>query len=61
MEKKTAVNLVINNIDDLYELIEKAQTQSSELKKTLLKIETFVPDVELTKECTRLTTYAREG
>ncbi|WP_312399538.1 hypothetical protein [Leuconostoc lactis] len=50
MEKKTTVNLVINNIDDLYELIEKAQTQSSELKKTLLKIETFIPDVELTKK-----------
>lgn len=50
MEKQTVINLVINNIDDLYALIKKAQAQASELKNTLSKIEIFVPDVELTKK-----------
>lgn len=61
MNKETTVKLVINNIDELYDLIEKAQQQSTELKETLNSIQEFIPDVELSKENKRLSFYTKEG
>lgn len=50
MNKETTVKLVINNIDELYDLVKKAQQQSTELKETLNSIQTFIPDVDLSKK-----------
>ncbi|ADG41448.1 hypothetical protein LKI_09545 [Leuconostoc kimchii IMSNU 11154] len=49
MNKETTVKLVINNIDELYDLVKKAQQQSTELKDTLNSIQMFIPDVEFSK------------
>lgn len=50
MEKEAVVKLVINNIDEYLELIEKSQKQALELQKTLEKIQMFSPDCDLTKK-----------
>jgi len=50
MEKEVTVGFVIKNIDEFYELIKKAQQQSTELKNTLSKVEEFIPDIELSKK-----------
>lgn len=50
MNKETTVKLVINNIDELYDLIKKAQQQSTKLTETLNSIQTFIPDVDLSKK-----------
>lgn len=52
MEKEAVVKLVINNIDEFYELIKKAQAQSAELSKTISKIQEFIPEVELSNSYT---------
>ena len=59
MEKEAVVKLVINNIDEFYELIKKAQAQSAELEKTLKEIEIFVPSVNLTKNDKKFFLHAR--
>ncbi|WP_349516239.1 hypothetical protein [Leuconostoc suionicum] len=49
MEKEAVVKLVINNIDDFYELIKKAQAQSAELSETISKIQEFIPEINLSR------------
>lgn len=46
---KSLVMVEVVNMNYLYQLIEKAQHQSAELKETLLAIENFTPSVDLPK------------
>ncbi len=44
------MNVMVENADELFDLLEKAHKQAYELDKTLVDLETFIPNIKLERE-----------